>query len=61
MAAAAKKKGVTLAVVDGIIVATALEHGLDLPPILRQPVKSRKSMNGEFDSWDCPDGSSRVK
>jgi predicted nucleic acid-binding protein len=30
MAAAAKKKGVTLAVVDGIIAATALERGLTL-------------------------------
>jgi predicted nucleic acid-binding protein len=30
MAAEAKKKGVTLAVVDGIIAATALEHGLTL-------------------------------
>jgi predicted nucleic acid-binding protein len=30
MAAAAKKKGVTLAVVDGLIAATALEHGLTL-------------------------------
>ena len=30
MAATAKKKGVTLAVVDGVIAATALEHGLTL-------------------------------
>jgi len=30
LAAAAKRKGSTLAVVDGIIAATALEHGLTL-------------------------------
>lgn len=30
MAAAARKQGVTLAVVDGVIAATALEHGLTL-------------------------------
>jgi toxin FitB len=30
MAAAARKQGVTLAVVDGVIAATALEHGLVL-------------------------------
>ncbi len=30
LAAAAKRKGVTLAVVDGVLAATALEHGLTL-------------------------------
>ncbi len=30
LAAAARKQGVTLAVVDGVIAATALEHGLTL-------------------------------
>jgi hypothetical protein len=34
---------------------------LDLPPNLRQPVKSRKSLNGGFDSWECLEGSSPRK
>jgi hypothetical protein len=35
--------------------------GLDLSPSLRQTVKSQKSSNGGFDSWDCLDGSSQRK
>jgi hypothetical protein len=34
---------------------------LELPRLLRQTVKSQKSLNGDFDSWDCPEGSLLVK
>ncbi len=34
---------------------------LDLPPKLRQPVKSQNSANGEFDSWEHLEESSRKK
>jgi hypothetical protein len=34
---------------------------LELSRFLRQPVKSQNSTNGEFDSWDCLEGSSPEK
>ena len=36
-------------------------HGLELSLILRQAVKSQKSWNGDFGSWEYIDGSSREK
>ncbi len=38
-----------------------LWNALELPHVLRQTVKSQNSSNGEYDSWDCLDGSSRRK
>ncbi len=37
------------------------EYEVDLPPKLRQPVKSQNSANGEFDSWEHLEESSRKK
>ena len=34
-------------------------QGLDLPPVLRQMVKTQNSSNGELSQWDCLAGSSR--
>ena len=36
-------------------------HGLELSLILRQAVKSQKSWNRDFGSWEYIDGSSREK
>jgi plasmid stabilization system protein ParE len=38
-----------------------LNDCLDLPPKMRQTVKSQNSANGEFDSWECLEESSQRK
>jgi hypothetical protein len=38
-----------------------LSVSMDLPPKLRQTVKSQNSANGEFDSWEYLEESSRRK
>jgi hypothetical protein len=44
-----------------VIVIDVPKDRVDLSRFLRQTVKSQNSLNGEFDSWDCLDGSSRRK
>ena len=52
LAAAAKKQGVTLAVVDGVIAATAIEHGLTL---VTRNTKDYKGLGVPlFSPWDLP-------
>jgi len=52
LAAAAKHKGMTLAVVDGVISATALHHGLT---IVTRNVKDFAGLGADvFNPWDEP-------
>jgi predicted nucleic acid-binding protein len=52
LAAAAKKRGVTLAVVDGVIAATALEHDLTL---VTRNTKDYAGLGVSlFSPWDLP-------
>lgn len=52
LAAAAKKQGVTLAVIDGVIAATAKEHGLTL---VTRNTKDFKALGiSLFNPWDSP-------
>jgi hypothetical protein len=44
----------------GEVTASEAE-GLGLSRGVRQTIKSQNSLNGEFGSWDCLDGSSRRK
>jgi len=43
----------------GSIRKECLNHYMDLPPVLRQMVKTQNSSNGELSQWDCLAGSSR--